>query len=29
MLEGPDEARIKTWAKELAEAAKKDQAKLY
>ena len=26
MLEGPDEARIKGWAKELAEAAKKDVA---
>jgi phosphoglucosamine mutase len=26
MLEGPDEARIKTWAKELADAAKKDVA---
>jgi phosphoglucosamine mutase len=26
MLEGPDEGRIKSWAKELAEAAKKDVA---
>jgi len=26
MLEGPDEARIQAWAKELAEAAKKDVA---
>jgi phosphoglucosamine mutase len=26
MLEGPDEGRIKGWAKELAEAAKKDVA---